>query len=243
MTTDDKGNKGSGQSLDGLHKAFGDMSKAFQALPGQVAKAVEQGINTAVAQQQSAQQRQTKAEPKRETKPAVSESDIEKMSRTEFARYLMEQVTSGLDEKLQPFQESVQALSEMSHKDRLSMTFEQARGKFKDFDQWKDEMAALVERTGLTDPEDLYTLARSKNPDKAKELDEAAKAADKEIKQTSKEAPQKPSFLGLMPTNSPPSGESSEGPKFKTTQDAAASAFDEIMAGLPDEIGGSASQV
>ena len=240
MPPDDKGNKGDGQSLDGLTKAFGDMTKAFNALPAQMAKAVETGIGNVVARQQAqAAQNPAAQKPVKKDPPG----DIEKLSRSEFASHIMDMFTEKFEEKMKPFQDSVAALSETMHRGTVSASLDSAKGKYKDFDQWKDEMGAIVEKHGYLEPEDLYILARSKNPDKAKQIDEAAAAAAKEAEKASKgvdtKGAHKPAFLGLMPTNKAPGSEEGEdAPKFKTTRDAAAAAFDEIMADLPlDHLG------
>lgn len=239
---DDKSKQQSdNESLEGLHKAFGDMTKQFSALPGQVAEAVKQGINSAVAEQNARQTASRQEEDEFDDPDEdddVSADDLEKMSRTEFANSIMKRFEKSLNRALRPLEEGLRNTGESAERDKVAAKFNQAREKIKDFDDWKNEMAEIVNEKGYLDPEELYILAKAKYPEKAKELEEAAaKAQEEQTKQEQqnqeKSSQERPAFLGLMPTNS--GGTSDEdSQQYKNTKEAAEAAFDEIL-GQADE--------
>lgn len=248
------------ESLEGLNKVFGDMSKKLDDLPSQIAKSVNQGLQSFAEQQQAMQQRQQRSQKQTkqtdnsgsDDKPKeVSEADLEKMSRAQFGNYIMKQIGSMIDEKLQPVQESLSTNVEETQRERVREAYQKAREAHPDFDKWKDEMSAIIEKQGYMDPEDLYLLARSKNPEKAKEVDEELEASSKgngEDKTKDEKANQDESdttqkggfpFHGLMPTSGT-AGEGGDETDFKTTKDAAEAAFDEIMKGVDASVVGEA---
>lgn len=239
---DDKGNA-EGQ-IEGLSKAFAGLQTQMTALPGQISKAVASGLQSVA--QQSHQQRSEEArkaeEKKEESEATATENDLEKMSRAEFGSHLFGRFDKMLDKKLKPFKESLSTTVDETQKDKIEAKFIQARKDLPDFDEWKTEMAALIETRGYLDPSELHAIVRAKNPEKAAKIDEVAvKAkAEQDEKNNEEKAPsqrEKPAFLGLTPTSAGDTGGKSE-KKFDSAKGAAEAAFDEVMGGIPDSVVG-----
>lgn len=242
------GNEGGNDQLEGLTKIFGDMSKQLSELPKQVNQAVVSGIQETIsaAEEQRRAAAEQSSKPSKKERESVNEEDLEGMSRSQFMQHIIEQISDVVDEAVAPLKDGLSATVESTQREKVAEKFEKARSQFKDFDEWKEEMAKLVEQHGYLDPDELYTLARSKNPEKAKQIDEKLaeeqKEQEEEQKGKGKESPDedKPTFLGLMPTSG---GEKSEGEQtFKSTKDAASAAFDEILGNVPEELMGEQHQ-
>lgn len=242
VTTDDK--------IDGLTKAFGDMTKMLNGLPGQIGASVTGGIQSLARQERDAQTKKAKdaEDDDDDETPMPSGNDLEKLTRTEFANHMMGQLGKVLDKKLKPFQDSLSTNIEAGQREKVGTKFEAARKAHPDFDKWKDEMGELVQSRGYLDPEELYILVRANNPDKTKELDQEATKHEEAVKQKKQEDDkeakgrdaEKPKFLGLLPTSGgkPADGE----PQHKTAKEAAAAAYDEVMGGIPESLIGEQSQ-
>lgn len=250
-----KGEEGSNsddatKSLEGLTKAFGDMTKQFTELPAQVGAAVTHGINTAVGQQQE-QHRANVAAAEAEDDDDDDDGtgggegvDLEKLSRAEFANTILKSFSKTLKSTLKPLEASLNTTAETAERDRVAQRFTTVREQNPDFDLWKEEMGELVKTRGYLDPEELIIIAKAKNPEKVKQLaDKAAEDEKAGKKQTgegeSGKTSDKPTFLGLMPTSGVTGEEGS--PEYKTTKDAAAAAFDDILGGASEEVIGEAN--
>lgn len=101
-----------------------------------------------------------------------------------------------------------------------------SRGLHKDFDKWTDTMKTLFTENPYLKVEDAYQLARSRNPERAKEIDtemEKLQAGDDGSAVNSKRP-----FGGLTPT-SRGSAEGEGEAKYKTFEEAAGAAWDEVM--------------
>ncbi len=249
---DEEGNSSddTAKSLDGLTKVFGDMTKQFAELPGQVSAAVTQGINTAVGQQQDTHNARVAAAEAEDDDDdddgtgAGESVDLEKLSRAEFANTILKSFSKTLQKTLKPLEASLNTTAETAERDRVAQRFATVREQNKDFDEWKEEMGELVKSRGYLDPEELIIIAKAKNPEKVKQLaDKAAEEEKAEKKQTGEgkagDTSDKPPFLGLMPTSGV-TGEEGD-PKYTTTKDAAAAAFDEILGGASEEVIGEAN--
>lgn len=245
MADKDKTVNDPNKSLEGLHKVFGDMSKQMEALPAQISRAVTAGINTAVQQRENTQPRKGKSkedddEDNKDTTPSLS--DLEKMSRGEFANYITKTVVKAIKKDLAPIIDGMETTVEETQKKEITAKFKDAKDRYPDFGEWEDEMRELINSRGFLEPDELYAIVRAKNPEKAAKLDEEAKAKAKEAESKEKKGPteaepEKPTFLGLMPTSgkgTSPGEDEEEGEekKFNSTRDAAAAAYDELLGGV-----------
>lgn len=238
-------------SLEGLTKVFGDMTKQFESLPAQVSRAVSEGINSAITQQREVDAtRRREADEADEAdrddgSPAVNAIDLEKMSRAEFMAHISKGFEKTLQKNLGSFQKTLNSNVESIERDKVQARFNEARKAHSDFDEWKTEMGTLVKSHGYLDPEELYILARAKNSEKAKKIDDEMNKAIEEAKikdEKEKEPAGRTRFLGLMPTSGGARLGSEESPKYETTKEAAAAAFDEVMGNIPESLIGEASQ-
>lgn len=160
--------------------------------------------------------------------------DFDELDNKQLADTLTQNILKQIDKKLKGFSEDVNkkvsSTSEEVSKEKLRREVADAREKFKDFDEFKDDIGKLVKQYPNLAVEDLYLLAKQKNPDKVKELEEKrVEEKQKEEKET------KSRFGGLTPTSSRET--TSKGTMEKG--EAAEAAWDEVMSDIPaDLIGG-----
>lgn len=129
--------------------------------------------------------------------------NIEMMSRKEYGEYIKRQAIKEFQKELGGLKEEVSTNRQETHEERLRREANELRkeevGKGKDLDEWRDEIKQLYQQTqGSLSMKRLYQLARSENPEKAKELDK--KYAPKE--DTKAREPVDDTFGGLVPSNS-----------------------------------------
>lgn len=239
--TEDKNgdkNKTTEERLDGLTKAFGDMSSVLNDLPKQIGASVTGSIRGLMEEGRSQQQADQMDDDNEDDNPMPTGDELEKLTRADFANHMADQFGKVLDKKLKPFQESLSTTIEANERDKVGAKFNDARSAHSDFDSWRDEMGELVKTRGYLDPEELYILVRAQNPEKTKQIDEGItkekeETDKKDQEEASTKGQDKPTFLGLMPT----SGATGEGePQHKTSKEAATAAFDEIMGGIPESL-------
>lgn len=161
------------------------------------------------------------------------EGDPELMTNAQLLKKMAKMVEGAV----KPVKEEGDAAAIEQFKKEFTAKIEAARAKHKDFDDWKDEMGALIKRSPDLEPEELYTLVRSANKKKAKELDaklakaEAdAEGADEEGEDEGEGKKKKGPlpFGGLTPT----SGRSTPGGKKLSRAEAAEDAWRQTMSGF-----------
>jgi len=140
-----------------------------------------------------------------------------------------------LDERLKTVDEKFGDLQKSFGSYKVGKEVEEFAAKNKDFFEWQSELSELAKMNpGLTIKQ-MYTLVRSENPAKAKEMD---------LKFTEKKS-EPPKFFGLTPTSSPdramrprePEVDAAGRPikrKRVSALEAASKAFDEVIGELPD---------
>lgn len=128
--------------------------------------------------------------------PIRQDFDLETLGRKEFFDRILQETTKIVKEAVSPLATTVQDDKDSRSRQGLAVKFRQTEKAHKDFVDWKPEMASLIKKNPYLEPEELYTLARAQNQEKAKELDEKyTDPKDKEAK------PEGPSFGGLTPTS------------------------------------------
>jgi hypothetical protein len=130
--------------------------------------------------------------------------NIEMMSRQEYAEYIKKQALKEFQKEIGGLKEEVNYNRQETQEERLRREANELRnsevGKGKDLDEWRDEIKELYKRTqGTLTMKQLYNLARSENPDKAKEVDKKYKPKETDTK--TKE-PVDDTFGGLVPSSS-----------------------------------------
>ncbi|KKK92005.1 hypothetical protein LCGC14_2707270, partial [marine sediment metagenome] len=123
--------------------------------------------------------------------------------------------------------------------DRVKREFAKAKEDFPDFMEWKDEMRDIITAHPELSAENIYLLARAKNPEKVKEIDKKAKEEKGEKEEIDESGKLKGmrAFGGLTPT----SGASVENDGKKQPKEAALSAWDQAMSNVPDSLVGGQS--
>lgn len=119
---------------------------------------------------------------------------------------LLKKIEARVLKIIKPALEQVDGVADAAVGKEMAEAVKQAAKDHPDFWEWKEEIAALAKKKPSLDPEELYTLVRNKNPDKAVELDGKAKKAAAKKKQDAGEdvddegEPRVP-FGGLTPTS------------------------------------------
>lgn len=199
---------------------FSKLESALTELPTHVQNAVMNGIRTSVQEQNASRQ----PEPE-QADPDPSDDELESMSRKDLLAYIERRFSKTVQSQLRPLQENLQTTSQETERTRIQQQVKEAEQAHPDFWEWRQEMGELVQKYPGLSVDDLYTLARARNAEKAQQLDAAR--AEKE-----KPAQQQPRFGGLTPTSGTHTQRSGE----MDSKTAAESAWDEVMSGLPKDL-------
>lgn len=156
--------------------------------------------------------------------------DLESMSNTELANKMLEviedrvgQFSKSIEQKIDQFDSKVGTVSAQSQ-------VNETRGKYQDFDHYKDEMVQLARENPGLSVERLYRLAKAENPQKVEEVDK--KLAAENPPPEKDEGEDKPKrFGGMIPTGGfiPVSENTRMKPK-----DAADKAWEDVIAPFDD---------
>lgn len=208
------------------------LQEALSNLPKAVQEAVIKGIKETVAEDRALKARKTSEEDEEDDDEDEGEGqdeiDIERVGRKDLVKYLESRFGKALAKALKPIEKKIEGVNSNTERDKLIRAFQETKTKYKDFDQWKDEIKGVAESNPLLTPEQMYLLARAQNPDKAKEIDGKV-AKEQEKAEKDKKAP----FGGLLPT----SGKGAEENNSKmNSKDAATKAWDQAMSSVPPEL-------
>jgi len=185
-----------------------------------------QGVVTLVTElKDQVEEMKSKPAPTKETEPEEDPRarDLEKLSRSEFAQFLLDQVSGVVKESLNPIADKLGSVENRTHQDNIRgqvkdlTTGENAR---KDFFDWQQEMSILSKDNPTLNVKQLYNLARTENPSKASDLDKKYKEPEPE---------KKSEFGGLTPSSTVVVEKTD-----MQANEAAETAFDKIMSGVPD---------
>jgi hypothetical protein len=152
--------------------------------------------------------------------------DMEQLDRKEFASLLLtkfqDSLTSHLKESMKPLEERVGQVSSKLEEDLANREVNSAAGQRPDFYEWRPEISALVKENPSLSVTRAYTIARSENADKAKQMDtKYAKKSDTPARGFTD--------LSLSPTGGGGRGEDSGKMKFN---EAAEKAYEDVLASL-----------
>jgi hypothetical protein len=205
---------------DEVKETVKSMIEALNALPAAVNKSVQEGMKTALTEfNQSGNSKQEEEE--EEHTSALSEDELDKMSRQDLVRHITDTMGQELKKILKPIDERISDTRNETERERLSRELAQVRAAHPEFDQFKEEVSESVRQNPHLSIEDHLVLAKSKNPEKVQMI-EKEKAEKEEKEKTSNVRP----FGGLTPT----SGVKSEKSDKMTSSDAANAAWEEAMA-------------
>lgn len=226
--TDDKG-KGdiSAESLKGLNEAIAGLPEGIQ-------DSVSKGVQAAMAKaakevaDRKALEDQDDDDDDDDT---AGDDDLEKMDRGQFANFIVGRLKKEVGKDFKELTRSNQETRLDAAKDKLQRQLAKLKDDHPDFLEYKDDIARIAETHPDLSPEDLYTLAKAKNPAKREELEKKS-AEEKKKKEAEEHKEQRARFAGFTPT----SGSSGDKTGKMSQKDAAGSAWDETMASLPKEL-------
>lgn len=150
--------------------------------------------------------------------------DISKLDNSKFQKLLLGEVGKLLDERLKPLNETVTGVRKEFMTDRFRAEAKDLKGKFKDFTDWEDEMAALAKNHPSLNLRQLRAMAREESPDKAKELDEKYKEKPENKEEITM-------FGGYRPSTGTETG--GKGEQKLTSEEAGEKAWTETVSQFP----------
>ncbi len=221
------------------------LSETLTNMPTMIQSAVSTAVSTALTgfaqtqQQATAQQEaaRAKAEEAKQDPPSF-DGDLEDASREEFMGHIMNNIEFKLGKMLSGVNEKVDTTSTEARTDKLKRDVEIAKSKHSDFGEFVTEMRGIANDNPDLTIEDMYQLARARNPEKVEEL--AKKAKEVEEKKKGEEAKKNETqniFGGLLPTSSVNSSNKSVGSMKE--DEAANAAWDQVFKDVdPEVIGG-----
>lgn len=208
---------GSGASSDEINKAFQAiqaMATAYQELKKDISSLKE----TISSGEPSGGKGQ----------PGDDEGDdgnVEFLSNTQLLSKMEARTRAILEEIVRPLKEQVEGVSHNISSKNVADQVAAARSKHKDFNDWLHEIKTVAEEMPGITAEDAYVVAKARNPEKAKELDQKynpPKDKDKEGDPLSK-------LFGGFEPNSKGTG-SKDGEGKMDLRNALEQSFDEILA-------------
>ncbi len=152
----------------------------------------------------------------------VDDLDIERMSRTDFTKHIVDQVSKSVGK---PIQDDLAAHKLSTDKAELAKQIQQAQTDHDDFMEYKDEIRALAQQHRSLSPEQLYGMAKLENPDKVKAVEEAKLKADEGNKNKGK------SYGGMSGGSGAQTGKQN-----MNKDEAAEEAWNETMADVPSSL-------
>lgn len=209
---------------------FGQLTEALKSLPQGVQDAVKTAIRE-VSGEQAAAHAAAKAAADDDAEDGDNDIDLERLSRSELVNFINKGLSKTLSKVLKPIQDRLESTSTDAEVDRVRREFAKANEDFPDFMEWKEEMRGIISLHPELSAEDVYLLARAKNPDKVKEVNEKLQEGkgEKDEKALSE---RKRAFGGLTPT----SGISLEKDGKKQPKEAAGAAWDEVFGQVDKEL-------
>lgn len=151
---------------------------------------------------------------------------LETMNRAEFMQAIFDKIEAMLDGKIEPLSKDIKNADEKASKKEIARQIKKAQEAHPDFWEWKEEMGAIANANPSLSVEDVYTLARTKNPDKVVEMDKKFKKGDEKKDEEEEERKPNPDApFALTPT----SGVTIEGSEDMTKDDAAEAAWNKVV--------------
>ncbi len=220
---EDKNEQDKDEKLD-----LSKLQEAISSLPESVQQAVIQGVRTASQESDEARIRaQAEKDDDDDDDDDPGNIDLESLDRAGLVGHINKSTENAIKKALKPLVQQLQTTSDAGEADRIRTDFRQAAARFPDFLDWREEMGEIIKKHPELPAEDVYTLARSKDPEKVKEIDEKVSKGKSEEDDKVKKA-----FGGLTPT----SGSSITKDSNKSPEDAANSAWEETMSAVPAEL-------
>ncbi len=196
-----------------------EIQKSMQYILGEVKKVADSVAAINVVRDKKGDD---KSDPDDKKGPA-KDKDLEDMDRSEFADHLI----TKMAEVIKPLQTGVEEALRGVKSTTAKGEIERLETEHPEFWKFSEEMKELQKDYPNASVDDLFTLAKGRNPDKVQEI--KAKAKEDTEKKAKDDKKKEPEFSGFMPT----SGKSVDDDTMSAT-DAAAKAFDE--SGVPEAL-------
>lgn len=206
-----------------------DFQKMMRMLQGTVVLVQQQGAALRTLSDNSASKSKGKEDDDLDDDDDDDEADPDKMSNKEFAQFLMKQVGTVIDKKIEGVTSRLDETSTTLRTRDLQAEYTGLKEKYKDVDEWGDEMKTLAKQHPTLGLTALYKLAREESPDKVKELDE--KYAEKKVDDKGAESLK---LFGGMRPSSKTQGEDGKDEKTPVTIESAfEKSWEEAVEALP----------
>jgi hypothetical protein len=167
-------------------------------------KVVGGGISELVNLAKGNIERQNQPPPKEDEDEEDNEEsvDMETLTRAQFAQLVTDRIIKAVNKQVvSPLSDKMNTLSSSVEARAINSQVKELAVQRKDFWEWKEEMVTLAQRHRSLSPEELYDMARLKDPAKAKEMDKKFKM-NGDDEEEGKGKPIKLSFGGLPPSGS-----------------------------------------
>lgn len=208
------------------------LTDVIQGLPKSLQDAVMIGVNQAVAH--ANEKSQAEADAKDDDDDGDDDTgklgnvDLEGLSRREFADHIAKVIVYEVKRDIKDVSSRVDEEKANQGKQEMQRAVEKAKVDHPDFMDWADEMRGVLKTNPGLRPEELYLLAKAKNPEKVKKVEEAEQEV-KTKEEEEKKKTERPVYGGLTPTSL-----TSEIKSQKMTKDEAISdAWESSMKDLP----------
>lgn len=216
-----------GQVLETLKAIQEGQTKMTEALAGM------NTANTRSFAALAASLKPSEESPKNPEPVTPTDEEFEGMSNKD----LFDKIVGRVEEVVSTHLEgAMKGVGERVQRTEVSAQIDKARQKFEDFEEWRGEMKAEYDRLGgkVDNIEDLYHLAKARNPEKVSQLAKAAEEAEQAKKVEEAEAEDekvidmKSLFGGMPSSGNQEAGEDSSSSSGKT-KDVAASVVDKAF--------------
>lgn len=160
--------------------------------------------------------------------------DLETLSNTDLVRFNQEQtakmIRDSLKEALDPLRKDLENTRQGFRQHSSSIELENVKSKYKDFDEWHEEMRAILKKNPGLDLDSAYKLSRVNDEEKAKKLDEKFSKGDENSEDDKDEKPAV-RFGGLLSSEV---GEGKGSVQRMNPNDAFDAAVEKVTADFPD---------
>ncbi len=183
-----------------IERLFQSVTKEYRKLRAQAV--VTQGFQTSFANLPKDEESEEEESNQDDTEEESEEEiDYEKLSPKQLVDLASAKTVKQVEKLLKGFAKDttkeITSTKRLVNNETLKNEIKEARGKYTDLDEYKEEIGKLAKTYKNLGVEDLYLLAKAKSPDKVKELEEKKKSEKSEEDQK-----KKPRFGGLTPTSS-----------------------------------------
>ena len=150
------------------------LAEIMKGLPNLINDAVTKGFGNAFANIPSKQPKD-EDEDEGEDAPASNDVDYEKMTRKDLVEHITSDIIGAVSKQLKGFGKDINdeiiSTKRVISKESLVRELKEVQDKYPEFNDFREEVGALAKQYKNLAVEDLFLLAKSKNPDKLKEID------------------------------------------------------------------------